>query len=101
MRIMQTKTRPAEKHEECVAVVCGMCGKEYRHAEPSFHEGVNWAKGPYDVHETSLRLTEGSNYPEGGRKTIRYADICPHCMEHKVFLWLVSQGVKIEEEETD
>jgi hypothetical protein len=101
----RTETTKPVTCEVLVEVVCEMCTRSYRNTDTDWvgqgGEVMCWDARPYTISKTALFVAEGSNYPEGGYATTRYVDICPECMETKVFPWLEAQGVKIEKSEVD
>ena len=77
-------------------VVCDLCGRVGTGGSYCGEESF-WGENVFDTQETSLYLKKGANFPEFRDGTVQYVDICPTCMEQKVFPWLQEQKVEIQE----
>lgn len=88
MRRYEHKTYPAVTRRELVETKCDLCGR-------------NLKEKNYEVREATIRVKVGESYPEGGTVVEREVDICPECVEEKVFPFLESLGATVHEEKTD
>lgn len=88
MRRYEQKTYPAVTRRELVETKCDLCGRIL-------------VERNYEVREAQIRVKVGESYPEGGTVVEREVDICPECVEEKVFPFLVNLGAKVHEEKID
>lgn len=67
-------------------IICDSCGARSKMSD--------WAKDYYDRSEVSLKMTEGSYYPDGGSSVTTSFDLCPKCFKEKIVPFLNSLGAK-------
>ena len=95
--VKKTKTRPAEKYESVVAVICELCKTQYKDDDwgRTYYEHLE-CKATLEVH-----LEEGTSYPEGGSYESQILDICPKCFKEKLVPWFISQGGVVRNKDVD
>ncbi len=99
MRRFATKTRPESKYEECVEILCDLCGRAAR--RPDGHDGNVWGKTQFDVEAVSIGSRRGESYPEGGSTKTKSFDVCVSCFDEKIVPFMASLGAKPTTTESD
>jgi len=98
MRQFKTVVVPATTRKECTHLTCDLCGVASKNHQ-------DWRTSWSDAAETEVRVTvrlnNGSRYPDNGSGTECEVDICPKCFQEKLIPWLKSQGADVREEEWD
>ena len=81
---------PAHKETQIKAMFCDLCGKEAKYP----HDDWDTREFAYAVKETTIKMKDGTNTPDGGwGKEISF-DICLECFRDKLMVWLKEQGAE-------
>lgn len=94
MKVQKTIEVPAMARTVVDHLVCDLCGKK--------SEGDNWSGRGYDVSDTRIEMTTGTNYgTDGGDLETTSIDVCPDCFVSKLLPWAASHGAKPHVKKTD
>jgi hypothetical protein len=83
MKHYRTEAVPATTRKVELASTCDMCSAEID-------------TYGYDVDEVTIKVEEGSRFPEGTNLDITECDLCGECFRTKLVPWLEAQGVKMQ-----
>jgi hypothetical protein len=91
MRVFRSITVPKQQRDIYDYTVCDICKDE---------SNEEWAPG-FSAFESTVEISDGESFPEGGSGTSIKYDICPKCFKEKLIPWLESQGAETKVNEWD